>query len=176
MQRHLTLLLILLIGTLPIQAMTAKTTQTPQTFEGTTKGKYSKPGAPVDLSYKTTYSQPGEESEATLIFTTDHQNEVMHLQFHTNKGLTLLDPLPPQKILLDGSRSYPVTIRYIASKEGKAFIRVRVTMERSGMRSFAVPLYIGEASLEKPHPTTPPHNGIKVLPAQEQIIPLKRSH
>ncbi len=166
----------LLVGGTALYAMTAKTTQTPQTFEGTTKGKYSKPGAPIDLSYKTTYSEPGEESEATLTFTTDHKNEVMHLQFHTNKGLTLLDPLPPQEILLDGSRSYPVTIHYIASKEGKQFIRVLVKMEKSGMRSFAIPLYIGESSLHRETPRASHRNGIKVLPAQEQIIPLKHSH
>jgi hypothetical protein len=170
------LLLIFILGVSTPWILSAKT-QAPQTMNGSTLGKYRKPGAPVDIEYTVQKVQSGEPCAVEIRLITPEKSGTMQVKLKLDKALSLLDNFNiKQYLILDGSTTYPLTFKVIGTSEGVYYIRVQVQMEKRGFRVFAVPVQIGNGTIQlkrKPLRKNKQGENISVSHAQEKILEQK---
>lgn len=154
-------------------AMTAKVKE-PTLVEGTSVGKYQKPGAPVQIRYSSEHVAVGEESQVHIILTDTPSSGTMKVKLKVDKRLE--SPIKVDKHLsfdlTSGHKEYPIDLRVIGDEDGLYYIRLLVSIKGRGMRAFAVPVYIGDAktkTMHKPVLQTSKGEKITVSPAEETV-------
>ncbi len=150
-----------------------KSEKNPTFFEGTTLGKYRKPGAPVDIRYKSEHLATGEQGRVEIELITPETDGVMQLKIHLDDGLVMAKSLPmDQKITLNGSLSYPLSFEVVVLKEGVHYIKLLVEMGKQGFRAFAIPVYVGNMRRSVMRKATTYHSGkvpLSISKAEETI-------
>jgi len=162
------LLSSLLVSSLAI-AMTSKVKE-PKTVEGTSVGKYQKPGAPVDIRYTSEHVEAGEESKVHIILSSVQHVGTMKVKLNIDKKLKVVNNVNKHLSfnLASGQREYPIDLTVMAEDDGLYYVKVLVSITGKGMRAFAVPVYVGEGkrkTFNKPVQQTNSGEKISVSPA-----------
>ncbi len=123
--------------------------------EGTTVGKYSKPGAPIDMSYKTTKVDSNETADVNITLTTTARNGKVLVSMSIDNNLTLVNSVDTNQSfdISPDNKSFHINMKVRSEKEGLYYIRLLTKVETGlhpKLRSFAVPVMIGE----NPRPKT----------------------
>jgi len=140
----------LLIGISAI-AMTSKVEKPIGIQEGTTVGQYSKPGAPVDITYTTEHVEVGDISQVHIVLSSVVKSGSMNVTLHVDSNLNQIVTLP-ENISFDmgtGQREYPLDLSVSADRDGLYYVKLIVSIEDKGIRTFAVPVYVGDKKLYK---------------------------
>jgi len=173
MQMIKRLLITALLSGISMSIVTAKITK-PEFIEGTTLGKYKKPGAPVNIAFSVQRVQSGEPCHIKIRFITVEKSGTMQVKVKADKALRFTEQFNTQtRITLDGSREYPMEFSVIASSDGVYRIRLLVEMGNKGFRAFVIPVKIGNGTLylkQKSLMKNKHGENITVSPAKEQIL------
>lgn len=143
-------------------------------LEGSTKHSYKKPGAPVEIQYKTERIEAGEEGTVAIKLITTAKNATMQVsltldpQLHSVGGFSTQQSFSLEPV----QRSYPLDFVITAEDDGRYYIRLLVKIEGKGNRSFAIPVNVGDVSVHRSQRSVKDSTGenISVSPAQESII------
>jgi hypothetical protein len=121
---------------------------------GTTVGHYSKPGAPINISYDSQHVQINETADINISLSTTVRSGTMSVSLTLDDKLTLesdtkseitFQVTPEQKI-------YPIQLKVSAKEDGLYYIRLLTKIDKgqgSKLRAFAVPVTIGEGRVKK---------------------------
>jgi len=142
-------------------------------IEATSVGKYKKPGAPVDIAYKTERILAGEESNISIRLIPAVKRGEMRVTFKWDKRLAPAGEVESHYLFTLGKKEYPVNFTVIASSDGIYYIRLIVEIEGKGFRAFAVPVHVGEMSENHKHTLSTKNSqgkNITVMHAQEKIM------
>jgi len=123
-------------------------------IEGTTIGHYQKPGAPIDVSYKTTKVGLNDIADINVTLTTALNSGEMIVEINfdeklKNKG-EVYDSM--RFSLSDSTNEYKLNFKVSSAEDGLYYIRLLAKVDApSGkrMRAMAVPVYIGNGKLKK---------------------------
>ena len=130
----------------PVHASSAKVT------EGSSVGKYAKPGAPVDIHFISQNVDSGEKAEVKIDLLTSKNKGKMHVALKLDPALNVSDEKMETALQFDLSTQqevYPVLLHVSAEEDGVYYIRLLVTIEGKGSRAFAVPVFVGEGRVKK---------------------------
>lgn len=157
--------------------------------EGTTKGFYAKPGAPVDLTYRSDPIDNNKSGDINITLDTTAQSGKMEVEIEFDKNITNVSNTPSKlsfEITKD-KNSFPIIITTGGKIDGLYYIRLLVTMHEDlekRVRSLAVPVYIGDynASRQKeayPAPmmlksSNKPIENVTVFKAKENFEAIKK--
>ena len=158
---------------IPAMALSSKVKSEYALVKGTSIGKYAKPGAPVDIVYTSEHMDVGDISKIDIDLQTYLKKGVMKVSISmddalketTNIGNDISFTLTPS------TKSIPIHMKVIASEEGRYYVRLLVSIKGKGMRSFAVPVYVGKGTVTNKKPIQKTKNGenISVSRAIETI-------
>jgi len=137
--------------------------------------KCVKPGAPVQIRYKSEQLALDTVGKIDIVLTTQVAKGKMKVLIKTDKGLDLV--LPQEHTVsfdLDktSTREYPLNAEVSASEDGLYSLKLLVFVENQG-RAFVVPVKVGTGvskAEKKPLKKTSDGKAISVSPAQEGII------
>ena len=120
----------------------------------TTKGKYRKPGAPIDMTHTKAHVAVGEVATIDVTFITSLRSGNIEIEVTLDEGLESQDTLSSITSfeLRPDQRDYNMTFNVSAKKDGLYYIRLlgkAGERESIRMRSFAIPVYVGEGKLQK---------------------------
>jgi len=135
----------------PVHASSSKVT------EGSSVGKYAKPGAPVDIHFVSQNVDSGEKAEVKIELLTSQKRGKMNVSLKLDPALNASDEKMETALQFDLSTKqevYPVLLHVSAEEEGVYYIRLLVTIEGKGSRAFAVPVFVGEGRVKKMKPAT----------------------
>ena len=144
-------------------------------IEGSTQGKYKKPGAPVEIHYKSEHIAVGERSTVAIELITYVDNKLMQVSLKLDPQLQSVGSFTPQQSfnLIPSQTDYPLNFVVTSASEGRYYIRVSVKIEGRGIRNFAIPIDVGDTSVNR-HQSSVRKNSrgenISVAPAEETII------
>ena len=144
-------------------------------IEGSSMGKYAKPGAPIEIVYSSQKVLAGELSNINIDLLPQVNMGKMDVEIRLGKGLDEISA-SKKKFIFDLEKereSYNFNLNVVSAVDGLYYIRVMVTIEGKGMRVFAVPVYIGEVTskrADQPFQKTEKGTDIVVFPANETII------
>jgi len=149
----------------PEETTVIKTIGNKTTIEGTTVGKYSKPGAPIDMTYKTTKVGINETADVNITLTTTAQSGKVLVSMNIDNNLTLVNSVDTNQSFEIGTdkKSFNIDMQVRSKYEGLYYIRILSKVETGQhpkLRSFAVPIMIGE----NPKPKT--RAGVNFLKAK----------
>ena len=168
------LLASLLIGVSAI-AMTSKVEKPIGIKSGTSIGEYKKPGAPVDITYTTEHVEAGDVSEVKIVLTSTVESGTMDVLVNVDKNLNQLTNIA-NSVSFDmgvGQKEYPLDLSVSADQDGLYYVKLIVSIKDRGVRTFAVPVYVGdEKSYKKSSKSikkTANGQNISVSPATETI-------
>ncbi len=155
MRKKLILNAIIMVGlTGNILADSNSTVDNNRTVKGTTIGKYQKPGAPIDITYRSTRVKLNEPSDINISFSTPLKSGEMDVDINIDKDLKVIGEAY-NKItysLSPNQKEYNLNLRVSSSKNGLYYIRLLTKVNGvNGIktRAFAVPIYIGSGKLQK---------------------------
>lgn len=167
---------ILLASILLITASVAFTAKVekPALIQGTSVGKYAKPGAPVDIRYETQHVNIGDVSDINIILISSSTMGTMKVTLKVDKGLDEVSSVEKHFSfdLSEGNREYPIDLQVSADEDGLYYIKLLISIKGKGMRAFAVPVYVGDAVLKTKKAAvekTEKGENINVSAAQETI-------
>ena len=171
------LLISLLAGTClatSSMALSAKTEQT-KIVEGTTVGKYAKPGASVDMKYTSEHVSVGDVSKVEIVLLSHARSGKMNVIVKVDKGLNEVSSVVKHLSfdLNDGKKEYPLTLEVFADDDGVYYVKLLVSLKGKGMRAFSVPVYVGDGLVKtkkSPIKKTDKGEKISVSEAQETVI------
>ena len=160
--KQLTLLTTLLITGLTIEMALAEDITTVSNIETktkelktiTTKGKYRKPGAPIDMTHTKVRVATGEVADINVTFTTSLRVGSIEIEVNLDEGLEsteLLSSVTAFELSTD-KKDYAMNFSVSAKKDGLYYIRLLGKVgegESIRMRSFAIPIYVGDGQLKK---------------------------
>ena len=169
---HIVLLGSLFLGTSSM-ALSSKVDK-PVVVQGSSVGEYAKPGAPVDISYTSEHVNVGDISKVEIVFTSRVRSGMMKVKVKVDKDLNEISNVKKELSfdLGKGKKEYPLYLEVSGDEDGLYYVRVMVRIKGQGMRSFAVPVYIGEGTLRKNKTTiekTKNGENITVFSAEETI-------
>jgi len=169
---HILLVSSFFLGTSAI-ALTAKVGKT-VVVKGTSVGQYAKPGAPVEISYSSEHVAVGDVTNVDINLTSSVTTGTMKVKVKVDKDLNEITTVDKHLSfdLSEGKKEYPLHLEVSADEDGLYYVRVMVTLKGKGMRSFAVPVYVGEGTLRKNKATmekTKSGENITVFSAEETI-------
>jgi len=139
----------------PEKTTVVKTIGNTTTIEGTTVGKYSKPGAPIDMTYKSTKVDSNETADIKITLTTTAQSGELIVNMNLDDNLKLINDVDMNQSfnISQSSKSFNIDLKVRSEHEGLYYIRI-LTKVKTGqhpkLRSFAVPIMVGE----NPRPKT----------------------
>jgi len=153
--------------------------------EGSTKGFYSKPGAPVDLTYRSDPIENNSSGDINITLESTAQSGKMEVELEFDKNITNLSktPLKFSFEITQTKKSFPIMVKVGGVVDGLFYIRLFVTMQEDlekRVRSLAVPVYIGDSNISRtssfPAPimlkaTSMPRENITIFKAKENFIP-----
>ncbi len=162
----------LLMGS-SLMAMSTKVEKPVSLLEGTTLGSYQKPGAPVDLTYKSSKVGADEIAMVDITLTTRAKEGSMRVAMRLDEGLrqTGGDALS-NRFTLGSAKEFPLHLQLLSTQEGRYYVKLLVEIEGRGVRAFSVPVQVGEGSAKlklAPTTTTPSGERIEVMSAVEVI-------
>ena len=162
-----------LLGT-SAMALTAKVDK-PVLVTGTSVGKYAKPGAPVEIRYTSEHVNVGDVSKVDINLTSSVKTGTMKVKVKVDKDLNEITNVDEHLSfdLSQDEKEYPLHLEVSAEVDGLYYVRVMVTIKGKGMRSFAVPVYVGKGTLRKNKvklEKTKSGENISVFSAEETII------
>jgi len=131
----------------PTQAIPQEEAYTIKT--GTTMGHYQKPGAPIDMTYKSEKVDVNQTADINITLSTSVQYGTMSVSLKIDDKLTqetevqenLTFDIQPNK------KTFEIHLKVRGEEEGLYYIRLLCKNDKSSssrMRAFAVPVYIGE--------------------------------
>jgi len=138
----------------PAMALSSKVTKEYALVTGTSIGKYAKPGAPVDITYSSEHVETGEVSKVDIELTTYLKKGTVKVSISMDKELinNTINLANSAFVLTQKSKTYPLHLEVSTLKDGIYYVRVLVAMEKKGMRSFAVPIYVGDGKIKNKKP------------------------
>jgi hypothetical protein len=125
-----------------------------QPVTGTTLGHYSKPGAPIDMSYISNHVNKNETTDINITLTTTVRTGNMNVLLNFENELKQESNIPKEinfKIT-PNKKKYFINLKISSSKDGLYYIRLLTKIDKglgSKMRAFAVPIFIGEKPKRK---------------------------
>ena len=144
------LLITPLVLVLGLQAQPSDTTteEISNVNTGTTVGHYSKPGAPINMSYTSNSVDHNETSEINITLTTSVQTGTMDVMLTLDDKLTQISDIEENLTftITPEQREYKIKLQVSSSEDGLYYIRLLTKIDKgmgSQLRSFAVPVYIG---------------------------------
>ena len=149
----------------PEETTTVKSIGEKTIIEGTTVGKYSKPGAPIDMSYKTTKVDTNETADVNITLTTTAQSGRVVVNITLDDKLTLVNNLDMNQSfeIAPNSKLFNIDMKVRAETDGLYYIRLLTKVEKGQhpkLRSFAIPVMVGE------NPKLKTRNGVNFLKAK----------
>ena len=149
----------------PEETTVVKTIGNKTIIEGTTVGKYSKPGAPIDMSYKTTKVDTNETADVNITLTTTVQSGTVLVSLNLDDNLTLVNDVDTNQSfeITPDNKSFNIDMKVRSEYDGLYYIRLLCKVEKGlhpKLRSFAVPVVVGD----NPKPKT--KAGISFLKAK----------
>lgn len=152
---------LLLAPLLVIMGLQAEPTKTTDTLEeskiktGTTIGHYAKPGAPIDMTYRSSTVDRNETSDINITLTTTAQTGTMNVMLTFDENLTQVNDVEQNLTfeITPEQKNYPINLQASSLEDGLYYIRLLTKIDKgtgSQLRAFAVPVYIGE----NPQPQT----------------------
>ncbi len=135
-------------------------------IEGTTVGKYAKPGAPIDMTYKTTKVDTNQTADVNITLTTTVQSGKVVVNMNIDDNLTLVDSIDENQSfdISPDNKSFNINMKVRSEHDGLYYIRMLTKVETGQhpkLRSFAVPVMVGE----NPKPIT---RGVTFLKAKSR--------
>jgi len=168
------LLATLFIG-VSVMAMSSRTHQPIDVISGDSFGKYSKPGAPVEIVYTTEHVNSGDICEVKVTLSTTQKSGMMSISTKVDERLNQIT-VTPQEVRVDLETiqgEYPLEFSLSADSDGLYYIKLHITIEGKGMRAFAIPIYVGDEKTKKKISKVVQHSAtgenISVSPAVETI-------
>jgi hypothetical protein len=150
MKKTKLLLSCLLMTSLTGQIAVAKDNKT---AEGTTIGHYQKPGAPINITYKSTKVALNEVSDINVTLTTALNSGDMIVEIDFDEKLKIegesYDSM--RFALSDSTNEYKLNFKVSSAEDGLYYIRLLAKIENKTdkrMRAMAVPVYIGDGKLK----------------------------
>jgi len=118
-------------------------------LEGTTVGKYAKPGAPIDMSYKTTKVDTNETADVNITLSTTASNGTMMVAMTFDDKLTIENEVDQNQSfdVSQEAKTFFINLKVSSSENGLYYIRLLTKIDKGyglKLRSFAVPVYIGD--------------------------------
>ena len=155
--------LLILVG---LHAKPAETVvETPLNIKtGTTIGHYAKPGAPIDMTYTSTTVKTDEASDINITLTSNVNYGTMDVELTFDDKLIQVSNIAKKLTfqVTPKQRTYTISLKAKSNEEGLFYIRLLTKIDKgvgSQLRSFAVPVYIGE----NPKPRTKSTQVMKVM-------------
>ena len=144
-------------------------------LEGSSQGKYKKPGAPVEMRYTTEHVEAGEDGTVAIELITTAKNNIMQVAIKLDPQLQSVGNFTAQQSfnLESTQTNYPLNFSVSAQNEGRYYIRISVKIEGKGIRNFAVPVNVGDISVNTRQSSVRKDSrgeNISVSPAEETII------
>ena len=144
---------LLLAPLLIVMGLQAKPTETIEVQEsniktGTTIGHYQKPGAPIDMTYKSSTVNANEIADVNITLNTTVNSGNMSVTITLDDALKQENNVE-QNITFNVTpeqKSYPINLQVSAAEDGLYYIRLLTTIDNvsdSKLRAFAVPVYVG---------------------------------
>jgi len=149
---------LLLAPLLIVMGLNAKPTETTEVKStsmeesnvktGTTIGHYQKPGAPIDMTYKSITVNANETSDINITLTTTVQTGTMSVTITVDDELKQEESIE-KEITFEISpeqKAYPINLQVSSEKDGLYYIRLLTKIDKaqsSKLRAFAVPVYVG---------------------------------
>ena len=154
------------IRTLTVAACLLALPASATTLQGTTVGKYSKPGAAVGFAH--TVKPSGDGVSVTLDVLEDLGSGTVELELHVPASLRVSGPLSAR---FDAARGRRHTMVFDAASDVSGLHHIGVTARMDGeFRSFAVPVQIGFGGLvRKSGSAAVVKGGMAVMPATEIV-------
>ena len=139
----------------PEETTEVKSISNKSIVEGTTLGKYSKPGAPIDMSYKTTKVDANETADVHITLTTTAQSGQVFVSINLDNNLKLMNNIDTNQVfkIVPDSKLFNIDMKVRSESDGLYYIRLLTkvqTGQHPKLRSFAVPIMVGE----NPRPKT----------------------
>ncbi len=145
---------LLLAPLLIVMGLNAKPTETTEVQDtniktGTTIGHYQKPGAPIDMSYKSSAVKANETADINITLSTTVQTGTMSVTITFDDALKQESSVE-QNVTFEVTaeqKTYPINLQASAAEDGLYYIRLLTKIDKlegSKLRAFAVPVYIGE--------------------------------
>ncbi len=143
---------LLIAGVSFNMAMAAEITEAVKTI--TTKGKYRKPGAPIDMTHTEARMAVGEVENIEVTFSTSLRSGNIEIEVTLDEGLESTEPISSVTSfeLSSDKKEYHMKFSVSAKKDGLYYIRLLGKAgegESMRMRSFAIPVYVGDGHLKK---------------------------
>jgi len=123
-----------------------------ESMTGTTIGHYSKPGAPIDMTYLTNSTENNESSkiyDVNITLTSTVRYGTMKVKVTFDDKLTPLSSIEKELTfeINPEQKKYPINLQVSAKEEGLHYIRLLTKIDKgmgSKLRAFAVPVQVGE--------------------------------
>jgi hypothetical protein len=124
-----------------------------EVMTGTTVGKYSKPGAPIDMTYLSDPVEKNKTSDINITLTTTVRSGTMNVLLTLDKKLTEISSIK-KEITFDitpEQKKYTINLQVSSEEDGLYYIRLLTKINKgvgSKLRAFAVPVKIGKGQIK----------------------------
>jgi len=123
-----------------------------ESMTGTTIGHYSKPGAPIDMTYLSTRTDNNESDkiyDVNITLTSTVRYGTMKVKVALDNKLTPLSSIEKELTfeINPEQKKYPINLQVSAKEDGLYYIRLLTKIDKgigSKLRAFAVPVQVGE--------------------------------
>jgi hypothetical protein len=121
---------------------------------GTTLGHYSKPGAPIDMTYLSNRVNKNEMTDINITLTTTVHKGNMNVLLNFEDDLKQESNIPKEINfeITPNKKKYLINLKVSSSKDGLYYVRLLTKIDKgsgSKMRAFAVPVFVGEKPKRK---------------------------
>jgi len=116
---------------------------------GNTLRGYSKPGAPIDMEFNTTRVNVNEVSDVNITLMTAVNTGSLDVQLSLDNNLTTVETVEENLTfqITPSAQKFNINFQVKSKNEGLFYIRMLTKVDKGygpKLRSFAVPVYIGE--------------------------------
>jgi hypothetical protein len=126
-----------------------------EAMKGTTIGHYSKPGAPIDMTYLTNSTDDNESNkiyDVNITLTSTVRYGTMKVKLAFDDKLTPLSAIDEELTfeINPEQKKYPINLQVSAKEDGLYYIRLLTKIDKgvgSKLRAFAVPVQVGERKI-----------------------------
>ena len=124
-----------------------------EVMTGTTVGKYSKPGAPIDMTYLSDSVEKNQISDVNITLTTTVRSGTMNVLLTLDKKLTAVSSVEKEINfeINPEQKTYTINLKVSSKEDGLYYIRLLTKINKgvgSKLRAFAVPIKIGKGKLK----------------------------
>ena len=123
-----------------------------ESMTGTTIGHYSKPGAPIDMTYLSNSTDDNKSNrvyDVNITLTSTVRYGTMNVKLTLDDNLTPTSPIEKELSfeISPEQKEYPINLQVSAPEDGLYYIRLLTKIDKgvgSKLRAFAVPVQVGE--------------------------------